>query len=562
MTESKHEIETSSEDFEKYCDACKISGETKLAIVYCETCKQFQCDACNGMHLKIPVMRGHSIVNIEDKTEDKCGLDMQGIDICEKHKEELKFYCKAEDQLCCTSCVVSDHLKCGKVGEIGEFTATNDEEIRKLQDIVQAKLYTSTVHQSTIPRVQKELRKDQMHKLQEIDNIKDKVIQLFDTFKAQFKSNTDKAINDTCVSLDIEMTSCKQLDEKLRCVEASLDDVTKKGTPAQVFTGLNVYKKQVDNLETSVGQDGAQLSCIKIALDFHQKVLQFIEMTDEIATMTVQTIDVFTPKKLSLEISSILKKSKKDKGLPVYSGLDFLPDGRIVAVDNHNTKCVVMDENLSMLGECMLEMKPLDITVLPDNSVAISYGSKLSLYAVNEDNTITHSETLQTEGRYFSLKAFQADTLVASTYNCDRPMKLVTLTGEEKDFDLPFPPIPYGCYKNWSTFIPGPLLETLVLTDRDASKCYLLNVKEKVKIVVEDDQIKNPGGVCATTSGHIFVCSTGTKSIVQISPSGKVLGLIPFSYPPYSIAVSHDEKQLLVFTYTTKNRVLQLYNIK
>ena len=161
MTESKHEIETSSEDFEKYCDACKISGETKLAIVYCETCKQFQCDACNGMHLKIPVMRGHSIVNIEDKTEDKCGLDMQGIDICEKHKEELKFYCKAEDQLCCTSCVVSDHLKCGQFGAIDESTATNDDKMRELQNNIHVKLFTSAVYQSTITHVQKELHESQ-----------------------------------------------------------------------------------------------------------------------------------------------------------------------------------------------------------------------------------------------------------------------------------------------------------------------------------------------------------------------------------------------------------------
>ena len=75
MAESIFEIETSSEDVEKNCDACRVSGETKLAIVYCNTCEQLQCDLCYGMHKKIPVMFGHSIVHLGDKT-DICGFDM------------------------------------------------------------------------------------------------------------------------------------------------------------------------------------------------------------------------------------------------------------------------------------------------------------------------------------------------------------------------------------------------------------------------------------------------------------------------------------------------------
>ena len=560
MADSKHEIETSSEDVEKYCDACKLSGETKLAIVYCETCKQFQCDLCNGMHQKFPVMFGHSIVTVEDKTEDyNCDFDMQGIDICGKHKEEIKFFCKAEHKLCCSKCVLSEHLKCDKVGEICEFTETNDDKMRELQDIIQAKLFTSAVHQTHIPRIQKVLREDQMHKLKEIDNVKDKFVNMFDTFRAEFKSKTDEAINDTCGLLDTEMTSYKQLDVNLRRTETFLDDVTKNGTPTQVFNALDVHKKQVDTIETSVRTCQVQLSTLKIDIEFHKKLLQCIEMTDEIATMTIHTIEVFTPKELRLEVSFMLQKSKNEKRLPLYTGLDYLPDGRAVAVDNHNYTCVVMDETMTWLATRVLEKKPRDIAVIKEGTVAISHGTELYLHEVNEDNTITHIRSLQTKSSYLSLYALHDDTLVASTFDCDRPVKLVTLTGEERDFDLPFPPTSYALYNSWCTFIP--LLDMLVLTDRDADKCYLWNVKEKVKIVVNDTQIKAPRRVCATKSGLIFVCSEGTKSIVQISPTGQVLGSFHLDTNFITVAVSHDDTQLLVFTSDGEQRQLQLFKL-
>ena len=559
MAESTHEIETSSEDVEKYCDACKLSGETKLAIVYCETCKQFQCDLCNGMHQKFPVMFGHSIVNVEDKTEEKRDFDMQGIDICENHKEEIKFFCKTENELCCSQCLLNAHLKCGKDGKNGEFTDTNDNKMAELKDIIQVKLFTSAVHQSTIPRVQKELHEDQTHKLQEIDNIKDKVMQLFDTFKAEFISKTDDAINDTRGSLDKEMTACKQLDESMRRTEAFLDDVANKGTPAQVFTGLSVYKKQVDNLETNIRPDQTQLSTLKIELVFHEKLIQFIEMTDEIATVTVQQIDVFTPKKLSVEVNHKLQKNTKDDKMPVYSGLDFLQDGRIVAVDNANNTCVVMDTHMLRLGENVTNERPHDIAVIAENKVAVTHAIGISLYNVNDDNTITQTQTLPTKAQYYSLYAKHDDTLVASTYDCDRPVKMVTLTGEEKDFDLTFPPTSYAFDTSWCTFIP--LHAMLVLTDRDANECYLWNVKEKVKRIVTDKRIISPKGVCATQSGLIFVCSEDTKSIVQISPTGQVLGSFRLSHWPECVAVSCDDTHLLVSTLDNDENQLQLLKI-
>ena len=558
MAEANIEIETSSEDVDKYCEACKEVGETNVAVIYCKTCIQYQCDMCNGTHKRIAALKGHTVVDVNDQTAGIAAFDMQGIDKCGKHDKKLKFYCKVDDKLCCSKCV-SSHLNCGDVVDIDTFTNLNNDNMEQLRTGLQDHLTKASTVLSTIPRLPTDLRTNQENALQEIDKIKENIMQLFDTFKAEFKSSTDKAIADICQTLDSELTICKQLDENMRRVDTFLNAVAKQGTPAQVFSAIHVYNTQVDQFFTKFEQSQSQLFTLNTNLKFHEKILQFVEMTEKIATLSVEKIGVFTRMELRC-VASVDLKASATESQPLYSGIDFHADGRILAVDNCNDKCIVMDGQLSIVGETKLENKPYDVTIYAGNQVAISRGTSISLHTLNGDHTLTHTRTLQTKDYYGSICPLDDDTLVAITVNCDRPAKMVTVTGEEEDFDLPFPTKTYTFDKSRTTYIPSQSL--LVLTDQEANKCYLWNVKEKTSIVVEDDRMKEPGGVCATSSGLIFVCASATHSIVQISPTGKVLGSFPLTTKyPYSVAVSRDDKQLLMHNNSRGHKKLQLFKL-
>ena len=335
--------------------------------------------------------------------------------------------------------------------------------------------------------------------------------------------------------------------------------MAKDGTPVQVWSAIHFYNKQVSQFVSSLKQSMSQLSKLNINHEFHEQLLQFVEMTDKIATMSVETVDAFTPMELSLT-TSVNLKATVDAKEPFYSGIDVFADGRIIVVDNYNRKCNIMDCQLSVLSQTQLKIAPLDVAVFTRTNVAISHDRAISLYTLNGDNTLSLTRTLQTKASYFSLCALDNDTLVGSTYDCNRPAKRVALTGEEKDFDLPFPIKTYKVEENNTTYIPS--LDILVVTDKEAHKCYLWNVKEKTSIVVEDDRMKEPVGVCVTSSGVIYVCSSDNHSIVQISPTGKVLGSFRLTTPwPYSVAMSRDDKQLLVFNSTVEQKKLQLFKL-
>ena len=107
--------------------------------------------------------------------------------------------------------------------------------------------------------------------------------------------------------------------------------------------------KQVSQFVPSLKQSMSQLSTLNINHEFHEQLLQCVDMTDKIATMSVETVDAFTPMKLSLTTSVNLKTTVYAKQ-PLYSGIDVFADGRIIVVDKSNRKCNIMDCQLSVLG--------------------------------------------------------------------------------------------------------------------------------------------------------------------------------------------------------------------
>lgn len=290
----------------------------------------------------------------------------------------------------------------------------------------------------------------------------------------------------------------------------------------QTFTVIHILKSQI---QTLIEDTHKSMTTVEMQVKFKEKLLPFLQANEEIATLSVTKQTVFLPVQLKLVASLDVKKSIGDENDPFYTGLDFLECGRVIAVDNQNSKYVVLNQNLSVANRCTLDNKPLDIAVLSNNQVAItSCGKTISINKIKQNETVIRTQNLVRKEKHFSVTALKNQTLVASTYECEYPATMFSLTGEKTDFDIPFKTRAYKFNESKSTYIES--LNMLVVTDRFAHKCYIWNAKYKISAVVEDEQLREPKGVCATTYGLIFVCSSGTNSIVQISPQGKVLGSV------------------------------------
>ena len=84
---------------------------------------------------------------------------------------------------------------------------------------------------------------------------------------------------------------------------------------------------------------------------------------------------------LKQERKTVLKKEKGDKRKTWVTGLTFLPDGRIAAIDRDNTKCVILDAGLQRSGPpYRFNEMPRDVTCYGDTNIAVALGYGIFLF--------------------------------------------------------------------------------------------------------------------------------------------------------------------------------------
>ena len=113
-----------------------ITEKTK-SNSYCKKCEIYMCNKCEIIHSKL--FKNHQLFIIGKDNEDV----FTGFCKEEKHNDELEFYCKTHNQLCCAACLckikyegIGQHKDCDicLIKEIKDENKLN-ENIRYLEDI-------------------------------------------------------------------------------------------------------------------------------------------------------------------------------------------------------------------------------------------------------------------------------------------------------------------------------------------------------------------------------------------------------------------------------------------
>ncbi|XP_052238937.1 uncharacterized protein LOC127850149 isoform X2 [Dreissena polymorpha] len=270
------------------------------------------------------------------------------------------------------------------------------------------------------------------------------------------------------------------------------------------------------------------------------------------------------PVTLELLVSVDLPKTGDDKEKPLLSGLDFLPDGRLVAVDNMNMKCIILNERLQRLGTpYKFKDYPHSVLCVSHDTLCVTGGYKeVWLLSVSTDNTITLTREINTTSKFFYICCMSPSNMVVSTYDDPRPLRMISVDGVETDFDhiLTFPKKTYKLNESACTYVQSK--NTLVLTDRYAHTVYMNDTVNGTSRTVTNENIQEPCGACVGPGDTVLVCSKNKNSIVHLTIDGKILGTYPVDmWYPLSICVSKDGTRLVVSNCPIRVRKLQLYKI-
>ncbi|KAH3812807.1 uncharacterized protein LOC127836643 [Dreissena polymorpha] len=263
---------------------------------------------------------------------------------------------------------------------------------------------------------------------------------------------------------------------------------------------------------------------------------------------------------LELLVSVDIKQTGDDKDAPFLDGLDFLPDGRLVAVDSLNSKCIIMDDSLQIqTTPYKLNSAPNDVVCLSQGELAVTTSDKtVLLLSMSPGNVIRLTKKIKTSTYVDSICCMTPTDMVVGTFNHSSPARMITHTGVESDFDhVLFEKKTYRRDDSKCTYVPSK--NTLVLTDRSAHTVYLYDtVKGKYKVVT-DDNIRRPRSACVGPGDTVLVCSEAKNSVVHLTVEGDILGTFPLDMQgPWALCMNNNGTRLAV---SNRNKKIQLFNI-
>jgi len=88
------------------------------------------------------------------------------------------------------------------------------------------------------------------------------------------------------------------------------------------------------------------------------------------------TRDATRPARLEHLMTLDLVKTEGDEEWPFVAGMDFLPDGRLAAVDCLNLKCFILDDKLRRKGLYNFEGRPLGVTCYNGDNLAVTLANR------------------------------------------------------------------------------------------------------------------------------------------------------------------------------------------
>ncbi|XP_045184853.2 uncharacterized protein LOC123542888 [Mercenaria mercenaria] len=512
-------------------------------------------------------------MNAKELKAKPVSFDMKGLDQCDQHYKDLEFFCEDENQLCCSTCAIVDHRKCHSVAEIqktaGRSVSTRSKLKVKLQEIRKKAETVVKYTKSSKERLNKDVKEVTV----KITRMRDTVMKMFDDLEVSVAKDAESFKTETLDKLTMKQSNSeKHVADATKSLE-TIDNVHQKGTPSQQFILEHRMKKQVDELSRNVDKECQRLETVTVSFDFDETLkLPPLPTSDYVPgqltikyslSEDVKPIAPIDPIVKLTEITSIdLKQTGDDVQEPLYTGLNFLPDGRLVAVDNGNMKCLIYNEKLKIVGLYQLSYRPKCVVAVSEEEVAITSTNqyKIDFLRVNKSNKITLFRTCKVYTQYESICPKDERHFVVGTTDEIRPVRIVSLSGDEKDFSINFPNKKYPIGTSVCTYIRNS--DKVVLTERYEHTVYIYDIKSNTRVVVKDDQINEPRGVIIGPSDCILVCSKGTNSIVQISQTGRVISSYKLDMKyPYSVCVSKDKSVISVTNSSSGGLKLQLLKI-
>ncbi|KAL4216768.1 hypothetical protein ACF0H5_024491 [Mactra antiquata] len=559
--------ETEQTIVDQMCHPCLHKGVNQAAEYFCVVCREFQCKDCSSVHDTHIYMKKHKLVSVSEGHILVSSTDSDDVNkitfMCTIHNKQFEFYCKKDDALLCSKCAITRHKKCKSIADIESMNGRGG--CAKLKNELVGAIDTTTQDAELLDDAEECFAADIRSLPDKLNVMKSQLVKIFDDFADAVKKDATVCKDNTKADLAKKKAKCDANMKAMKKKMATIDSMMSTGKPAEQFI---TERNMLDDIKQTVKDTNSlhrDISSTEFCCTFaeHLKKLK----SDMLSAIDSEDFHIKfrmrSASSITFQRSIDLRQEWDEEKEPIYSGLDFLPDSRLVAIDHWNHKCLIYDVNLKLKNSYKLPYNnPYCIAAISDDEVVVTSGGycRLDFLNVSKTNEITMKRTCKINAKYISISMMDDEKCVVSTYDNDKHLRIVSMTGVEGDFNVQFPSKRYKPGTNFCTYIRG--RNKVVNCDSDEDKIYIYDIESGENVVVKDNLIKSPRGVAVGPYDHLFVCSADTHSLVEMTPGGRVLSShqLDIKYP-LSVAISKDKKLLAVSNVPIGTRKLSLYKI-
>ncbi|XP_060570957.1 uncharacterized protein LOC132729253 [Ruditapes philippinarum] len=541
----------------RLCQICSKNGISRPATIFCSTCEEFQCEDCANGHTIYKFLKNH---NLQNATEAKPSLTR--ISICEKHNESIDFYCKEHNELCCGTCAFLGHKQCLYIDEISRTSEQTDNDCTFLKDKFCELQNVADRIGNHLVKSETHLKKQAQNVLKEINGVQEKMNKSFQDLSCELQKEALFFKEQKADDLNKVQNNYIQLRNKLEHEKDLLSSVLKDGRPTQQFLAQFQLNDSLTSMKEELKHVTSKLDRMDFKIEFEKCIYSFSDdFRGNLTTSVTKHYHSTENKKLNFKVNTTVNISKlyaEDKHL-LYTNMEFLKDGRLLAIECHHKDMLIFDEKLKCVNSHRFHSTPFCLVLLSQTEIAVSQAGRIEFYFISRDNTVILLRILNTSYNCRWLRVLDEDNFAASYLN-ETCLKKISHIGKESDIVCETPLKQFSDSDFQFTFIAN--TEKVVTCNQDDNSVCIYDIVKNTVVTVKDKTILSPSCMAVGPLDSILVCSSVGNTIVHISPAGTIVGAYDLGLvSPLTCCISSDMKKIAVTSGKNGEQVLNVLDI-
>ncbi|XP_053388637.1 uncharacterized protein LOC128551747 [Mercenaria mercenaria] len=503
------------------CEPCLAIGQEIEAHGFCVDCQEYLCKNCYAYHQRIKATKHHQLLDkgsmgkhtIQRKDSAVC------IEKCTLHENKtIEFFCTQHDSLGCTDCITLNHRacqinfipdKCAGIGNTEEYRET----MRKLEQKI--KELDEVAKRANVE--DKEISTCHDKALQEIVKFRKEINDYLDQLQRKIQADIDKKKTADKQKVQEVIKLCSNISTDISKLKSNLQDSKASQQHGQLYINIKqaqskLKSDEVQKAEESLAQTYTQYRFersknLENAISKQEIFGKLSDPTSLVTPKRKKTVDKLTCK------DDINVQTRSDKKKCDITGCAVLSSHKIVLADEDNSKLKVVDRKSKVvIEEKSLDSGPRDITVLPQDQIALTMPENEEIYIMSTAGKLSMIRKFPVEGTCRGI-TYHEDRLYVVCWgdpNCVRILDIQgnvqnTISLNDKVFDS----------SNYIVFNEDSRLIYIsnFLTDNVVS----ITLQDEISAVYKNKDLRGPVGMLMLEDGSLLVCCRKTGNIHRIS---------------------------------------------